>query len=71
MRKQHVPVLKDHMNRYGDPVALYLDGVFVRIKSIQGKETVRGKGRCYTCLVSGQELRLWQEYERDYWFVEQ
>lgn len=71
MRKQHVPVLKDHMHRYGDPVALYLDGTFVRIKSVLEKKTVQGKGRCYTCLVAGRELHLWQEYERDYWFVEQ
>ncbi|MDL2252610.1 hypothetical protein LJC49_00860 [Ruminococcaceae bacterium OttesenSCG-928-I18] len=70
MSRQNVVVLNDITSKFNDPVGVYLQGEFVRIGRVLKRKTIRGKGRCYTCLVAGMPLQLWQDYTKPDWFIE-
>ena len=69
MRKQRVFVMRDLSAKVPTPLAVCFDMTFIRVNKIFKNESVSGKGRHIECLVGGILVDLWQEYERDNWYV--
>ena len=67
--KYRVAVIRDAFSRYGDPVAIYREGMFVRIDEVERREAKAGQGRCYACRIQGEVVELWQAREADLWFI--
>lgn len=69
--KRYVPILNNYTSRFNDPAGLYLGGRFVKVEQVLERRSEAGKGKCYSCLVAGRRLDIWQDYYLDHWYIEE